>query len=59
LHASGITTYAQVARLSADKLRAIFSGDDPESGLPVMEISAEQAKAIKAAAKQLAASKAA
>ena len=55
LHARGITTYGQVARLSADKLRAIFSGDDPESGLPVMEISAEQARAIKAAAKELAA----
>lgn len=58
LNASGVTTYAQVARLSAARLRTILSGVDPDSGLPVMEISAEQAQAIKAAAKELAAAKA-
>lgn len=57
LHAHGVTTFAQVARLKAADLRAIFTGVDPQSGLPVVEIDAVQAKAIKAAAREKAAQK--
>jgi predicted flap endonuclease-1-like 5' DNA nuclease len=36
LHANGITTYAQLARMTPTELQAIFVGNDPESGYPVI-----------------------
>ena len=53
LHGRGLMTYAQIAALNWEDVQSVFTGDDPESGYPVIPVTQEGAEAIIDAARRL------